>query len=95
VNDDIPAPTCQNIQNTINNKSNAIKKVKIKFVFNDSNNHIELNPSISMEQQYDIIQKKFDFKGKKKIYFNGEEIDYKKPLSEIKCLDKYTFEIAE
>ena len=48
-----------------------------------------------MEQQYDIIQKKFEFQGKKKIYLNGEEIDIKKPLSEIKCLDKFTLEIAE
>ena len=74
MNDDIPAPTCQNIQNTINNKSNAIKKVKIKFVFNDSNNHIELNPSISMEHKYYIIQKKLYYKSKKKIYFNIKKI---------------------
>ena len=89
--DGIPAPVCENI----NNNSDAIKKVKIKFVFNDSNNHIELNPSISMEQQYDIIQKKFEFQDKKKIYLNGEEIDYKTPLSEIKNIDKYTLEIDE
>lgn len=93
--DGIPAPVCENIQKKINNNSDPIKKVKIKFFFNDSNNHIELNPSISMEQQYDIIQKKFDFQDKKKIYLNGEEIDYKKPLSEIKYLDQYTLEIGE
>ena len=46
-----------------------------------------------MEQQYDIIQKKFNFQDKKKIYLNGVEIDYKKSLSEIKCLDKLTLEI--
>ena len=67
MNDDMPAPTFQNIQNTINNNSDAIKKVKIKFVFNDSSDHIELDPSISMEQQYDIIQKKFNFQDKKKF----------------------------
>ena len=95
VNDGGPAPVCENIQNKINNNSDVIKKVNIKFVFNDSNNHIELNPSISMEQQYDKIQKKFEFNDKKKIYLNGEEIDYKTPLSEIKCLDKCILEIGE
>ena len=95
VNDGVAAPACENKQNKINNNSDVIKTLKIKFVFNDSNNHIELNPSISMEQQYDIIQKKFDFQDKKKIYLNGEEIDYKTPLSKIKCLDQYTLEIDE
>ena len=94
--DDIPAPVCENIQKKINNNSDAIKKVKIKFLFNYSNTQIiELNPSISMEQQYDIIQKKFEFKDQKKIYINTVEIDYKAPLSEIKCLDKCTLEISD
>ena len=38
---------------------------------------IELNLSISMEQQYDIIQKEFNFKNKKKICLNIDEIDLK------------------
>ena len=87
ISDYIPAPACQN------NNSDVNKKVKIKFVFNDSKDHIELNPSISMEKQFDIIQKKFNFQDQKKIYLNGDEIDYKMPLSEIKCIDKLTFEI--
>ena len=88
------APVCYE-NNNIKSKSDVNTKTKIKFNFKDSINQVELDPYIPIDEQYSIIQDKLNFKDKKKIYFNGVELNLKKPFSEIKKFDKFVFEVED
>lgn len=79
--------------NNINNDSSNRKT--FTFVYKNKLAKIKLNPLLSLDVQYDIIQKELNFTTKKKILFNSEEIELKKPLIEIKDSERIEFEIDE
>ena len=59
------------------------KKLKITLVYNGMKTLVELDSSLSIDEQFHIIQNKMNLKEKKSILFNGDVMDSKKPLSQL------------